>query len=102
MLSFELWCRRFLDATDVSRRGAAARTRQTLRRSRRPAIFARRRASHGSVGKFFPFLAPRCRDAALANVAQPLTHFAPVSHPNTAIYSGTDIDHSSPVCESSG
>ena len=37
MLSFELWCRRFLDTTDV-RDVAPERTRQTLRRPVAPAI----------------------------------------------------------------
>ena len=37
MLSFELWCRRFLDTTDV-RDVAPARTRQTLKRPAAPAI----------------------------------------------------------------
>jgi len=39
MLSFELWCRRFLDTTDV-RDVAPERTRQTLRRPPAPAILA--------------------------------------------------------------
>jgi asparagine synthase (glutamine-hydrolysing) len=39
MLSFELWCQRFLDTTDV-RDEAPARTRQTLRRPPAPAILA--------------------------------------------------------------
>jgi len=39
MLSFELWCRRFLDTTDV-RDVAPERTRQTLRRPAPPAIVA--------------------------------------------------------------
>jgi asparagine synthase (glutamine-hydrolysing) len=39
MLSFELWCRRFLDTVDV-RDVAPARTRQTLRRPPAPAILA--------------------------------------------------------------
>jgi asparagine synthase (glutamine-hydrolysing) len=37
MLSFELWCRRFMDTTDV-RDVAPARTRQTLKRPATPAI----------------------------------------------------------------
>jgi asparagine synthase (glutamine-hydrolysing) len=39
MLSFELWCRRFMDTTDV-RDVAPARTRQTLKRPATPAIVA--------------------------------------------------------------
>jgi asparagine synthase (glutamine-hydrolysing) len=39
MLSFELWCRRFLDTADV-RDVAPARTRQTLKRPATPAIVA--------------------------------------------------------------
>jgi len=39
MLSFELWCRRFMDTTDV-RDVAPARTRQTLKRPAMPAIVA--------------------------------------------------------------
>jgi len=39
MLSFELWCQRFLDTTEV-RDEAPARTRQTLRRPAPPAIVA--------------------------------------------------------------
>ena len=39
MLSFELWCRRFLDTSDV-RDVAPERTRQTLRQPPAPAIFA--------------------------------------------------------------
>ena len=39
MLSFELWCQRFLDTVDV-RDVAPARTRQTLRRPAPPAIMA--------------------------------------------------------------
>jgi asparagine synthase (glutamine-hydrolysing) len=39
MLSFELWCQRFLDTVDV-RDVAPARTRQTLRRPAPPAIVA--------------------------------------------------------------
>ena len=52
MLSFELWCRRFLDTTDV-RDVAPERTRQTLRR---PAG-ARRDSAHRGCpfsGRFFP------------------------------------------------
>jgi len=39
MLSFELWCRRFMDTTDV-RDVAPVRTRQTLKRPATPAIVA--------------------------------------------------------------
>jgi asparagine synthase (glutamine-hydrolysing) len=39
MLSFELWCRRFLDVTETAD-VAPARTRQTLKRPPAPAIFA--------------------------------------------------------------
>jgi asparagine synthase (glutamine-hydrolysing) len=39
MLSFELWCRRFLDTTDI-RDVAPERTRQTLRQPPAPAILA--------------------------------------------------------------
>jgi asparagine synthase (glutamine-hydrolysing) len=39
MLSFELWCRRFMDTTDV-RDVAPARTQQTLKRPATPAIVA--------------------------------------------------------------
>jgi len=39
MLSFELWCQRFLDVADV-RDVAPARTRQTLKRPPAPAIVA--------------------------------------------------------------
>jgi asparagine synthase (glutamine-hydrolysing) len=39
MLSFELWCRRFIDTTDV-RDVAPARTRQTLKTPAAPAIVA--------------------------------------------------------------
>jgi len=48
MLSFELWCRRFLDTTEV-RDVAPARTRETLRRPAPPAIVtASARAIHAS------------------------------------------------------
>jgi hypothetical protein len=85
MLSFELWCRRFLDTTDVrdvapEHEADALQTGCAGDRSR------------GSTGSVLPTIEPNLNTTKKRARKSELFSLRPVANTNTATYSGTDVD----------